>query len=78
MGGQPRRLHGPERRWSEWNGRFRDDVRRFWRGDPGMLGAFAARRAYLPRHAGFYSDENLEWLGPRDAPRSGTTPRPAP
>ena len=20
-------------RWSEWNGRFRDDVRRFWRGD---------------------------------------------
>lgn len=31
------------RRWSEWNGRFRDDVRRFWRGDPGMLGAFASR-----------------------------------
>jgi isoamylase len=21
------------RRWSEWNGRYRDDVRRFWRGD---------------------------------------------
>ena len=33
------------RRWSEWNGRFRDDVRRFWRGDPGMLGAFASRLA---------------------------------
>ena len=32
-------------RWSEWNGRFRDDVRRFWRGDPGMLGAFASRLA---------------------------------
>ncbi|MFP4228674.1 MAG: glycogen debranching protein GlgX [Salinivenus sp.] len=32
-------------RWSEWNGRFRDDVRRFWRGDPGMLGAFASRIA---------------------------------
>jgi glycogen operon protein len=32
-------------RWSEWNGRFRDDVRRFWRGDPGMLGTFAARMA---------------------------------
>ncbi len=28
-----------ERRWSEWNGRYRDDVRRFWRGDEGMLGA---------------------------------------
>ncbi|NBB99625.1 MAG: glycogen debranching protein GlgX [Bacteroidetes bacterium] len=32
-----------EQRWSEWNGRFRDDVRRFWRGDDGMLGAFAQR-----------------------------------
>jgi glycogen operon protein len=32
-----------ERRWSEWNGQFRDDVRRFWRGDAGMLGAFASR-----------------------------------
>jgi isoamylase len=32
-----------ERRWSEWNGRFRDDVRRFWRGDDAMLGAFASR-----------------------------------
>jgi glycogen operon protein len=32
-----------ERRWSEWNGRYRDDVRRFWRGDGGMLGLFASR-----------------------------------
>lgn len=32
-----------ERRWSEWNGRYRDDVRRFWRGDDGMLGMFASR-----------------------------------
>jgi glycogen operon protein len=32
-------------RWSEWNGRFRDDVRRFWRGDSGMLGTFASRLA---------------------------------
>ena len=31
------------RRWSEWNGRYRDDVRRFWRGDPGMAGALATR-----------------------------------
>ncbi|GAA4194464.1 glycogen debranching protein GlgX [Gryllotalpicola kribbensis] len=29
--------------WSEWNGRFRDDVRDFWRGTPGMLGTFAQR-----------------------------------
>ena len=32
-----------ERRWAEWNGRYRDDVRRFWRGDDGMLGSFASR-----------------------------------
>jgi glycogen operon protein len=32
-----------ERRWAEWNGRYRDDVRRFWRGDEGILGAFASR-----------------------------------
>jgi len=35
--------HFPGQRWSEWNGRYRDDVRRFWRGDAGMLGAFASR-----------------------------------
>ena len=33
----------PGRRWSEWNAAFRDDVRRFWRGDAGMTGAFASR-----------------------------------
>jgi isoamylase len=32
-----------ERRWAEWNGQYRDDVRRFWRGDEGMLGLFANR-----------------------------------
>jgi glycogen operon protein len=30
-------------RWSVWNGRYRDDVRRFWRGDPGMTTALATR-----------------------------------
>ncbi len=29
--------------WAEWNDRFRDGVRRFWRGDPGMAGEFARR-----------------------------------
>ena len=31
------------KRWTEWNGRFRDDVRRFWIGDEGMSGSFASR-----------------------------------
>jgi len=29
--------------WSEWNDRYRDTVRRFWRGDPGVLPELAAR-----------------------------------
>ncbi len=29
--------------WKEWNGRFRDDVRRFVRGDDGTVGALATR-----------------------------------
>ncbi len=32
-------------RWAEWNGRYRDDVRRFWRGDGGMTPALATRLA---------------------------------
>jgi isoamylase len=29
--------------WSEWNGAFRDCVRRFWRGDPGQVPELASR-----------------------------------
>ena len=32
-------------RWGEWNDRYRDTVRRFWRGDAGMLGDFTTRFA---------------------------------
>lgn len=32
-------------RWLEWNDRYRDTVRRFWRGDSGMLADFATRIA---------------------------------
>ncbi len=49
------------RRWSEWNGRYRDDIRRFWRGDAGFVGGLASRlcgssdlyqrSARLPRHS---------------------------
>jgi isoamylase len=30
-------------RFAEWNGRYRDDVRRYWKGDDGLRGALAAR-----------------------------------
>jgi isoamylase len=29
--------------WSEWNGKFRDDMRSFWKGDGGLLCDFATR-----------------------------------
>jgi glycogen operon protein len=30
-------------RWAEWNGKFRDDIRRFVRGEPNMVSALATR-----------------------------------
>jgi isoamylase len=44
-------------RWAEWNGRYRDDVRRFWRGDPGMVSALATR---LLGSADLYQTSNRE------------------
>ncbi|HVA49230.1 MAG TPA: glycogen debranching protein GlgX [Pirellulales bacterium] len=29
--------------WSEWNGKYRDCVRKFWKGDAGMVSEFATR-----------------------------------
>jgi glycogen operon protein len=45
----------PGERWSEWNGLYRDDIRRYWRGDAGMAGAFASRlcgSADIYQHSG--------------------------
>lgn len=33
----------PGGRWAEWNGRYRDDIRQYWRGDPNKTGALATR-----------------------------------
>lgn len=35
----------PGYRWAEWNGRYRDDVRRFVKGDSGIVGSVAWRLA---------------------------------
>jgi isoamylase len=35
----------PGKRWCEWNGPYRDDIRRFLRGEPGIIGAVATRIA---------------------------------
>jgi glycogen operon protein len=37
----------PSRRWSEWNGRYRDDIRDFWRG-AATLSTFATRLCGSP------------------------------
>ncbi len=29
--------------WTEWNGKYRDSIRDFWRGEPSSLGEFASR-----------------------------------
>ena len=49
----------PSKRWAEWNGRYRDDIRRFWRGDPGFTGAFASR---ICGSADIYQKEGKEPL----------------
>ena len=35
----------PRRCWTEWNGKYRDSVRRFWKGDGGTVSEFATRLA---------------------------------
>ncbi len=50
--------------FAEWNGRYRDDVRRFWRGDAGLAGALATRLAgsadlFAPRHRGPQASVNF-------------------
>jgi glycogen operon protein len=50
----------PGPRWCQWNGQFRDDVRRFVRGDPGMVGALMLR---------LYGSDDLFPDNPRDARR---------
>ncbi|MGH9077640.1 MAG: glycogen debranching protein GlgX [Acidimicrobiales bacterium] len=40
--------------WSEWNGRYRDCVRDYWRGEPGTVGELAAR---LTGSSDLYEDD---------------------
>lgn len=43
--------------WTEWNGKYRDALRKFWRGDAGMIGDMATRLAG--------SSDLYEWSGRR-------------
>ncbi len=52
-------------RWSEWNGRYRDDVRRFWRGEQNTTCALATRicgSADLYEHSGRLPSHSLNFI----------------
>jgi glycogen operon protein len=56
-------------RWAEWNGRFRDDVRRFWLGEAGMMGLFASRiggSADLYQRSGKGPENSLNFVTSHD------------
>jgi isoamylase len=58
-----------ESRWAEWNGRFRDDVRRFWLGEAGMMGLFASRicgSADLYQRSGKGPENSLNFVTSHD------------
>jgi glycogen operon protein len=58
-----------ERRWAEWNGRFRDDVRRFWLGEPGTMGVFATRicgSSDLYQHSGKGPECSVNFISSHD------------
>jgi len=51
-------------RWAEWNGKYRDTVRRYWRGDGGQVPELASRLAgssdiYEPSGRGSYASVNF-------------------
>jgi isoamylase len=46
--------------WREWNGRFRDDVRSFFRGDEGFVGSVADRLLGSPQIYGYKKREAEE------------------
>ncbi|HUB66972.1 MAG TPA: glycogen debranching protein GlgX [Candidatus Methylacidiphilales bacterium] len=51
--------------WTEWNGRYRDCVRRFWKGDGGTMGELASRLAGssdLYRHTGRRPSASINFI----------------
>ena len=56
-------------KWREWNDRYRDDVRRFWRGDAGATGAFAtsiAGSSDIFEHTGRKPSASINFIAAHD------------
>ncbi len=55
--------------WSEWNGKYRDKVRDYWRGTPGTVGKFASRFAGssdLYAHSGRRTTASINFVTAHD------------
>ncbi|RNE66696.1 glycogen debranching protein GlgX [Cryobacterium tepidiphilum] len=55
--------------WTEWNGKYRDTVRDFWRGEPSTLGEFASRitgSADLYEHSGRFPVASINFVTAHD------------
>jgi isoamylase len=55
--------------WTEWNGKYRDTVRDFWRGEPSTLGEFASRitgSSDLYAHSGRYPIASINFVVAHD------------
>ncbi|WP_054687198.1 glycogen debranching protein GlgX [Microbacterium sp. No. 7] len=55
--------------WTEWNGKYRDTVRDFWRGEPATLGEFASRitgSADLYAHNGRWPVASINFVTAHD------------
>src|SRR6201993_5089167 len=55
--------------WAEWNGKYRDAVRRYWKGDPGQLAELAYRltgSSDLYQHDGRHPTASVNFITARD------------
>src|SRR4029453_5586142 len=55
--------------WTEWNGKYRDCVRRFWKGDGGTVGELASRlvgSSHLYAHNGRRPSASLNFVTAHD------------
>jgi isoamylase len=55
--------------WTEWNGRYRDSIRRFWKGNGGTIGELASRLAGssdLYSHSGRRPSASLNFITAHD------------
>jgi glycogen operon protein len=59
----------PGYRWAEWNGKYRDDIRKFLKGDPGMISAVASRIAGssdIYQHSGHLPINSINFVNCHD------------